>query len=213
MFFLSLPTCFLPEYPVFRHHHIVRTVQAWLWPMPPDDLLSNAPAVSRMKPGPGAVPNRQLADRQLFWRLKELNSISLARPVPAGLRDTSSALSAATGCPGCYLDINKLCWSVTNSRSRWLFFNVCSTDHLPTAQSNPQNDWQTAFNPAYIFYAVVVWSISHCKARRSSDLLDIREESLFSSLTFAASLFVKGQKVRFYFSLHIFLLKSSLQSC
>lgn len=117
---------------------------------------------------------------RLFWRLKELNSIGLARPVPAGLRDTSSALSAATGCPSCYLDINKLCWSVTNSRSRWLFFNVCSTDHLPAAQSNLQNDWETAFNPAYIFYAVVVWSISHCKARRSSEVLVIREKSLFS---------------------------------
>lgn len=40
-----------------------------------------------MKPGAGAVPNRQLADRQLFWGLRELNSIGLARPVPAGLRD------------------------------------------------------------------------------------------------------------------------------
>lgn len=44
----------------------------------------------------------------------------------------------------------------------------------------------------------------------------MREKSLFSidnketMHSFAASLFVKGQKVRFYFSLHVFLLKKSL---
>jgi len=53
--------------------------------MPADNLLSNAPAVSRMTPGPGAVPSRQRAGRQQFWRLRELNSIGLARPVPVGL--------------------------------------------------------------------------------------------------------------------------------
>lgn len=55
--------------------------------MAADDSLSNDPAVSRMKPGPGAILDGQLAGRQLFCRLSALNGSGLVRPVPAGLKD------------------------------------------------------------------------------------------------------------------------------
>lgn len=80
--------------------------------------------------------------------------------------------------PKWYLGISELCWLVTNSR--WLFSNVCRTDHVWTAQPNPWNYWQTPFNPAYVSCAAVMWSGSPYKMREErQSITDFKRDSSF----------------------------------